>query len=95
MVFADFINFIEGMNLTNMIVSMIISRSLFDLVKTLIKQFLTPVITKLFIKDEIADIEFKYFGKEVDLGEIVDHTIMFVISMIIAYLIYKFITPII
>lgn len=93
MIIGDFINFIKEMDLTNMIISMIISRSLFDLVKSLIKQFLMPVVNKLLIGDDVSDIQ--YLGKKVDIGDILDQVVMVLVSMVIAYLIYIFITPII
>jgi len=84
--FSDFVVFLQELNLSTMVVTLIISNSLADLVKTLITQFVTPVTDKLLIESEK---KVEYQGREIDLNEMINKTLAVVSSLIVSYMIYK------
>lgn len=87
----EFFDFLKEMNITNIIISMIISQSLHGLIQVIINQFVTKIVEKYLID---TDVKVNYFGEELDLGVIIDKTVMFIVSLLFAFALFKYLDPI-
>jgi large-conductance mechanosensitive channel len=91
---TDFVNYIQGMDLGNKLISLIISRAFFNLIQSLIAQFITPPIKSYLIptktiKGKAQTQEFEWFGRKIDTSDLIDKSIMLVVSLINVWIIFR------
>lgn len=84
-VIQSFGKFLNTLDLSKMIMTLIISNSIADLVQLLIQQFIQP-FSKKFIIDTKSEISVA--GQKIDIINIINKTLEVFISILIAFVIY-------
>lgn len=91
---TNFVEYIQGMDLGNKLISLVISQAFFNLIQSLIAQFITPPIKSYLIptktiQGQVEAREFDWFGKKIDTSDLIDKAIMLLVSLINAWVIFR------
>ncbi len=92
MILNRFFSFLEEMNLSRTIISLLISKTIADFVTYLINVIIAPLTKKVAINnlDKAGNWTIKFMDTEVDVLEIINRGMTVFISLFIIFIFYEF-----